>query len=489
MGSLYRKDVIDIALEQDGYQGNGKWCKYTEDLDAINYFNMGAKNGSADWCSIFVNWCIYMSTRNASGQIEPDKWDAHYFTFEPDSGEDLAAACGYAADYYMAHDAWSDDCQGACRGDQVFFRNFAHTGLVTGYDDEGIYTIEGNIDGSKVGRRYYKFDDPSIDGFGHPRYDGDVYPGDEEAEPDPDTDDKIHTYNCVDVSEYNGVINWKKAKNDGVEYAFIRCGLGKYYLRSNDFEKKLKWEDTNGEDRYFVTNLKAATEVGIKVGVFFYSYATTNEEAFDEAIQCINEISKYKDIIDFPVFMDVEEKFQESVLDVIIPAFIQTMNEAGYNCGVYTSGTWYDLYFKNIDCDYIWLAYWGQYDDGEVPSNSPSYYDVWQYTSHGTVDGIGENCVDCDILYNTEMHLLIDKPVTEPTPKPEPEPVSPPVENNKGTVYTVCVGSWLNIRTEPTSESIKIGELYDGAKVIVYEQKDGWARIGDNMWVFADFLE
>lgn len=266
MGSLYRKDVIDIALEQDGYQGNGKYCKYSKDLDAVNYFNMEKKNGEADWCSIFVNWCVYMSTRNLSGKIEPDKWDAHYFTFEPDSGENLAAGCGYAADYYMSHDAWSDDCQGACRGDQVFFRKFAHTGLVTGYDDEGIYTIEGNIDGGKVGRRYYKFDDPSIDGFGHIRYDGDEYPA-EESEPD------------------------------------------------------------------------------------------------------------------------------------------------------------------------------------------------------------------------------ITEPEPEPTPDPEPEPVQPPVSSNQGTVYTVRVGSWLNIREEPNSESRKLGELYDGAKVLVFEIDDGWARIGDNMWVFADFLD
>ena len=176
MGSLYRKDVIDLAIEQDGYEGDGKWNKYSKELDDINYFNMGNKNGSADWCSIFVNWCIYKSTRNSSGEIEPDKWDAHYFTFEPDSGENLAAGCGYAADYYMVNDAWSDDCQGACRGDQVFFLNFAHTGLVIDYDNEGIYTMEGNIDGGKVGRRYYKFVDPRIDGFGHPRYDGDAYP-------------------------------------------------------------------------------------------------------------------------------------------------------------------------------------------------------------------------------------------------------------------------------------------------------------------------
>lgn len=485
MGSLYIKDVIDTALNEIGYQGNGKWNKFSEELDEVNYFNMGNKNGYADWCSIFVNWCIFKSTRNSSGEIEPDKWDAHYFTFEPDSGEDLAAGCGFAADYYMQNDAWSDDCQGACRGDQVFFRNFAHTGLVVDWDDKGIYTVEGNVDGSKVAKRFYSYDDPSIDGFGHPRYDGDEYPSSEDSEP---VDNEIHIYNCVDVSEHNGEIDWVAAKNDGVEFAFIRCGLGKYYLNSDDPEKKLKWEETEGEDKYFATNIEAATNAGVRAGVFFYSYARNRAEAIDEALQCIEEINKYKYIIGFPVFMDIEEKYQESILKEIIPAFIQTMNEHGYNCGVYTSGTWYDLYFRKIDCKYIWLAYWGD-DNGEIPSNTPAYYDVYQYTSHGTVDGIGQFNVDCDILHNTEMKLLINKPVTEPTPEPEPEPVQPPVSNNQGTVYTVCVGSWLNVRSEPSSEGEKLGELYDGAKVIVYETKDGWARIGENMWVFADFLD
>ena len=176
MGSLYKADVVRLAREEVGYQGGKKTSKYSKDLDNVNYWNMGAKDGYADWCSIFFNWLIWSSTRNSSGDIDPDVWDAHYFTFEPDGGQNLAAGCGYAADYYMQHDAWSGDSSGACVGDQIFFRNFAHTGIVVDWDDSYVYTVEGNVSGNQVLERRYSLDDPQIDGYGHPRYDGDEYP-------------------------------------------------------------------------------------------------------------------------------------------------------------------------------------------------------------------------------------------------------------------------------------------------------------------------
>lgn len=168
MGSCYAKKVVDIALNEIGYQADGKYNKYAADLDDINYFNMPDKNGVADWCSIFVNWCVYKSTIP-----EPDKWDAHYFMFEPDSGENLAAGCGYAADYFMQHDAWTDNPE---RGDQIFFKKsngvYYHTGIVVDWNDKGVYVVEGNTNGGKVAKKFYNYDDSKIAGYGRPRYDG-----------------------------------------------------------------------------------------------------------------------------------------------------------------------------------------------------------------------------------------------------------------------------------------------------------------------------
>ena len=186
MGSLYAKDVVLTALNEIGYEADGsnhKYTIYSYELDkgtGCDYWNgMDAKNGVADWCSIFFNWLCYANTRNEDGEIVANKWDAHYFLYEPDNGQNLAAGCGYAADYYQSHDAWTDNPE---RGDQVFFRNYAHTGIVVDWDNDGFYTVEGNVDGGRVEKRYYKYGDPCVDGFGRPRYDGWEY----KAEPNPE---------------------------------------------------------------------------------------------------------------------------------------------------------------------------------------------------------------------------------------------------------------------------------------------------------------
>ena len=213
-------------------------------------------------------------------------------------------------------------------------------------------------------------------------------------------------FNCVDVSEWNGDIDWKAAKADGVEYAFIRCGFGK--------------DNPKQDDKYFHINMENALEAGVRVGVYFYAYATDYDSAEAEAKHCLRLVEEYRDKIAFPVFYDVEEQQNVPRIADVVMGFVNTMNYYGYNVGVYTMGSWYSAYFKNIDVDYIWLAYWGS-DDGE-PHSKPDYCDIWQYSSRGSVDGIGNNCVDVDVLYNTEMKLLINEPEPQPEPTPEPTP-------------------------------------------------------------------
>lgn len=172
MGSLYAKDVVNTALNEIGYEAEGsnkKYTIYSAELDAVDYFNT-KKNGVADWCAIFVCWCMYANTRNSDGEIEADKWDAEYFQYQPDRS--TAAGVGYMADFYQKNDAWYSDFSEIERGDIVTFRDYAHVGLVVDWDNEGFYTVEGNIDGGEVGKRFYKYGDPRVDGFGRPRYDG-----------------------------------------------------------------------------------------------------------------------------------------------------------------------------------------------------------------------------------------------------------------------------------------------------------------------------
>ena len=198
MGSLYAKPCIATAWDEVGYQGDGYWNKYAEELDAVDFFNYH-KNGECDWCAIFVCWCIYKNTLDADLEPCPSVWDAHYFLFEPDYGN-AGAGCTQQAGYYKSHGAWYSSSQDAERGDQIFFTNnggetYYHTGLVVafGYVEElgtdGFTVIEGNTNGGQVAYKYYRYDDPKIGGFGRPRYDGWELSSDNEKEPEPQKED------------------------------------------------------------------------------------------------------------------------------------------------------------------------------------------------------------------------------------------------------------------------------------------------------------
>ena len=281
-------------------------------------------------------------------------------------------------------------------------------------------------------RKWYDYDEIGaggrIAGFGRPSYDG------YEQDNDDDDDDEISSYNCVDVSEWNGEVDWEKAKASGVEFAFIRCGFGRYYLLEDDedkrAEKQAKWEETQGEDKYFRINIENAIKAGVKVGVYFYTYATDWDSSLDEAKICMRIIEDYTDKISFPIFLDAEEEANIPRITDVVMAFVNTLNYYNYNVGVYTMGSWYSSYFQNIDVDYAWIAYYGP-DDGE-PHTKPDYCDIWQYSSKGTVDGIGSNCVDVDILYNNDMKLYINEP--EPKPEPTPDPPKPTPKPDDDTV-------------------------------------------------------
>lgn len=195
--------------------------------------------------------------------------------------------------------------------------------------------------------------------------------------------------NCIDVSEHNKEIDWFAAYEDGVRYAFIRCGFGQ------DYESQ--------DDKYFHINMERALAAGVKVGVYFYAYAYDYDSAVGEAVHCIRLIEPYRDKISFPVFYDLEEKANLNRIKDVVDGFRNKMEYHGYNVGCYVTTSWYDEFFKDIVCDYIWLAYLG--------SSKPEYCDIWQYSWTEEVAGVGK--CDADILYNTDMKLLIDQPPDE----------------------------------------------------------------------------
>ena len=191
----------------------------------------------------------------------------------------------------------------------------------------------------------------------------------------------------IDVSKWNGDIDWNAVKNSGVNYVIIRCGY-----RGSSTGALI-------EDPKFKANIKGATSSGLKVGVYFFSQATSEVEAVEEASMVLSLIKGYN--ISYPVFLDVEpsggrgDSISKEVRTSVINAFCQTISNSGYASGVYANKTWLESKFStgnlSSSCK-IWLA---QY------AAQPTYggkYNMWQYTSKGKVNGISGD-VDMNLSY------------------------------------------------------------------------------------------
>lgn len=190
----------------------------------------------------------------------------------------------------------------------------------------------------------------------------------------------------IDVSKWNGNIDWNAVKNSGINYVIIRCGY-----RGSSAGSLIA-------DPKFTSNIKGATAAGLKVGVYFFTQAVDEREAVEEASMVLEQIKNYT--ISYPVFLDVEasggraDKIDKATRTAVCKAFCQTIQNAGYNAGIYANKSWLNTKLDpgSLSAYKIWLA---QY------AASPTYtgrYDLWQYRSTGKVNGISGN-VDMDLSY------------------------------------------------------------------------------------------
>lgn len=192
----------------------------------------------------------------------------------------------------------------------------------------------------------------------------------------------------IDVSKWQGEIDWDKVKNDGIEFAIIRCGY------------RGSVSGSLVEDPYFAQNIRAAIAAGVKVGVYFFTQAVNEVEAVEEASMVVSLIRDYK--LDYPVYIDTEGaggNGRADALDVetrtaVCAAFCSTIKNAGYEAGVYASRNWYNKKVDAVSLEkyVIWLA---EYRKAPLYQG---YYQMWQYTSKGKVNGIDGN-VDLNISY------------------------------------------------------------------------------------------
>ena len=193
----------------------------------------------------------------------------------------------------------------------------------------------------------------------------------------------------IDVSKWNGDIDWNEVKKEGVKFAIIRAG----YRGS-----------VSGSiivDPYFKQNMEGAIENNIPVGIYFYTQAVNDIEAVEEASAVLSLIKDYD--ITYPVFIDTEgaggkgraDGLEVSDRSKACQAFCETIRSGEYNAGIYASKNWFNkkLDITKLSADNVtWLA---EYQD------EPSYggtYQMWQYSSGGRVNGI-EGRVDFNLSY------------------------------------------------------------------------------------------
>lgn len=194
----------------------------------------------------------------------------------------------------------------------------------------------------------------------------------------------------VDVSSHNGIINWQRVKDSGIEFAIIRAGYG-----DGNIDKQFKY------------NISECNRLNIPCGVYWFSYANSIEDAKNEALSCIKLIKPYK--IDYPVCFDFEYDSinnlksygitpTPTIINAYAETFLKEIEKAGYYAMLYTNKDYYNKYFKDLSKRFdIWYAQYSSKRDLECG--------IWQKSPVGVIDGI-KTAVDIDIAYKNYPEIL-----------------------------------------------------------------------------------
>ncbi len=188
----------------------------------------------------------------------------------------------------------------------------------------------------------------------------------------------------IDVSKYQGGINWQQVRNQGIRFAMIRVGTTK-----------------KGLDEQFVNNINGANAAGVRTGIYIYSYATTPEAAAAEANQVLAWIAPYT--VTFPIAIDIEDSVHKglsaSQLQAIADTFCGIINANGYEAMVYASRNWFMGRMPNVAAA-KWVAQYAPVCD------YPGDYAMWQSSSRGSYKGIPTR-VDVNHLYTDYFSRII----------------------------------------------------------------------------------
>lgn len=258
--------------------------------------------------------------------------------------------------------------------------------------------------------------------------------GGTEDEDDNKEDDNTATYKKgIDVSQWQGTIDWDKVKASGVQFAMLRAGWGQ-----------------NNIDTQFVRNISECNRVGIPCGIYWFSYAYTEAMAVREAEYALAAVEPYK--LDYPIAFDYEGDSvryaktkgvtpNKAHVSALARAFCGRIEQGGYYAMVYTNPAYLSQYFdadipKEFD---IWLAQWPTNPD---PATKPAQAGgIWQYTSSGTVSGISGR-VDLDAAYYDYPGIIAENGLNQPAAPPEPEPVPEPDPETPAKTETQLAREW-----------------------------------------------
>ena len=257
----------------------------------------------------------------------------------------------------------------------------------------------------------------------------------------------------IDVSEWQNVIAWAKVKLAGIVGALIRAGYGDTLSYPSQIDKQ------------FERNYSECKRVGMPVGVYYYCYATTVEQAQREAYGCL-ALLKGKQF-EYPIFYDVEEldTFRSGKTNEIIKAFADILEGAGYWVGVYIYRSAAQTYLT----EHTRTRYTMAIAEYGPKLNYSGPYGIWQNSSTWRVDGISGN-VDHDWCY-VDYPTLIKERGKNGYPKPAPK-----------LMYQVTKDTPI-VQFEGTEPAGKTVQVY-GRKTVCGVQygrvtKDGWISLKD----------
>lgn len=270
----------------------------------------------------------------------------------------------------------------------------------------------------------------------------------------------------IDVSEHNGRLNWTTLKPQ-IEGAIIRCGYGR---------------DIPGQDdKQWDRNVAECERLGIKYGVYLYSYAKDTDAAKSEAEHVARLLRGHKP--DLPIFYDIEEPGIFAAARKNYHTF-ETALKRSYRIGLYSGEAYYNSYLQGVTADYLWIARYGA-DNGKIPEKKPSLSDgrkihLWQYTSRG----LGGH-MDCSEVL--DLGIFSAQPMKAST-RTKIEPAKYFSSTVAGTYIVATKSDPLMLRYGPGTNRKIITRIPKGDKVQCFGYYS-YDSTGKARWLYCAYKE